>query len=85
MNNILALGNAACNIVNTLQQYKTYSIYKIQNEARKSKNTYIIPNLSSANIPNLSIANIQGPNAINVNLVLSIANIPKLSITNINY
>lgn len=48
MNNILALGNAACNIVNTLQQYKTYSIYKIQNEARKSKNTYIIPNLSSA-------------------------------------
>jgi len=48
LNNILALGNAACNIVNTLQQYKTYSIYKIQNEARKSKNTYIIPNLSSA-------------------------------------
>ena len=48
MNNILALGNAACSIVGSLEQYGVYNIYKIQNEGEKDKNTYIIPQLEKA-------------------------------------
>ncbi len=48
MNNILALGNAACNIVESLEQYSIYNIYRIQNEGKKEKNTYILPNLETA-------------------------------------
>lgn len=48
MSNILALGNAACNIVNSLEQFGSYDIYRIQNEGEKSKNTYIIPELETA-------------------------------------
>jgi hypothetical protein len=48
LNNILALGNAACNIVDSLQTYNAYSIYKIQNEGKKSKKTYILPELCTA-------------------------------------
>lgn len=48
MSNILALGNAACNIVNSLEQFESYDIYRIQNEGEKSKNTYIIPELETA-------------------------------------
>ena len=48
MKNILALGNAACNIVDSLNQYDSYNIYKIQNDAKESKNTYILPELETA-------------------------------------
>ena len=48
MNNILALGNAACNIVESLKKYDMYNIYKIQNDSEPSKNTYIIPELETA-------------------------------------
>ena len=48
MNNILALGNAACNIVRSLEEYSAYNIYRIQNEGKKSKNTFIIPDLDTA-------------------------------------
>ncbi len=48
MSNILALGNAACNIVTTLERYGAYNIYRIQNEGKKSKNTYIIQELETA-------------------------------------
>lgn len=48
MANILALGNAACNIVDSLKEYNSYEIYKIQNCAEKSENTYLIPELESA-------------------------------------
>ena len=48
MNNILALGNAACNIVESLRKYETYNIYKIQNDPESSKNTYIIPEFETA-------------------------------------
>ena len=48
MSNILALGNAACNIVTALEQYGAYNIYRIQNEGKKSKNTHIIPELETA-------------------------------------
>jgi len=48
LNNILALGNAACNIVESLEQYSIYNIYRIQNEGKKEKNTYILPNLETA-------------------------------------
>ena len=48
MNNILALGNAAANIVESLRQYDAYNIYTIQNEGESSKDRYIIPELESA-------------------------------------
>ena len=48
MTNILALGNAACNIVGSLSQYENYNIYKIQNEAEEDKNTYVLPQLETA-------------------------------------
>ena len=48
MTNILALGNAACNIVGSLSQYENYNIYKIQNEAEEGKNTYVLPQLETA-------------------------------------
>ena len=48
MTNILALGNAAANIVDSLIQYGNYNIYKIQNEAEESKSTYVLPELESA-------------------------------------
>ena len=48
MSNILALGNAASSIVNSLERYDTYSIYRIKNEGEKSKNTYVIPELDTA-------------------------------------
>ena len=48
MNNILALGNAACNIVDSLNEYGNYQIYKIKNEGKKDKNTYLIPQLNTA-------------------------------------
>jgi len=48
LSNILALGNAACNIVKSLEQYSAYNIYKIQNEGEKDKKTYILPELDTA-------------------------------------
>ena len=45
MNNILALGNAAANIVESLSQYDAYNIYTIQNEGEPSKDRYIIPEI----------------------------------------
>ena len=48
MTNILALGNAASNIVNSLQQYENYHIYRIQNSGSSDKNTYILPELETA-------------------------------------
>ena len=48
MKNILALGNAASNIVESLSQYKTYKIYKINNTESNEENTFNIPQLSTA-------------------------------------
>jgi len=49
LKNILALGNAACNIVNALSRYNAYNIYRICNEdADPDKNTYVIPELAHA-------------------------------------
>ena len=48
MKNILALGSAACNIVDSLEKYDIYNVYKIQNKGTKSKTGYIIPELNSA-------------------------------------
>jgi hypothetical protein len=48
LSNILALGNAACEIVTPLEQYSIYNIYRIQNEGEKSKGTHIIPELDTA-------------------------------------
>lgn len=48
MKNILALGNAACNIVTSLEKYEQYNIYRIKNNGENSKNTYIVPELDSA-------------------------------------
>ncbi len=48
MSNILALGNAACNIVTALERYDAYNIYRVQNEGKKSKNTHIIQELETA-------------------------------------
>jgi len=47
LKNILALGNAASNIVDCLSKYEIYNIYKINNETKKEKNTYTIPELDS--------------------------------------
>tara|TARA_Y100000289_G_scaffold65800_1_gene80241 strand:- start:664 stop:1506 length:843 start_codon:yes stop_codon:yes gene_type:complete len=43
LKNILALGNAACNIVSSLKQYDIYNIYEISNEVEKSKNSFRLP------------------------------------------
>lgn len=48
MKNILALGNAASNIVDSLSKYDTYSVYKINNSTQKEKNCYTIPEYDSA-------------------------------------
>lgn len=48
MKNILALGTAACNIVTSLEKYDKYKIYRIKNEGPTSKDTYIVPELDSA-------------------------------------
>lgn len=48
MKNILALGNAASNIVDSLSKYDTYSAYKINNSTQKEKNCYTIPEYDSA-------------------------------------
>tara|TARA_B100000073_G_scaffold335079_1_gene328313 strand:- start:258 stop:1103 length:846 start_codon:yes stop_codon:yes gene_type:complete len=48
LSNILALGNAACNIVTALERYDAYNIYRVQNEGKKSKNTHIIQELETA-------------------------------------
>lgn len=48
MKNILALGNAACDIVTELEKYNIYKIYRICNQDREEKNTYIVPELDSA-------------------------------------
>lgn len=48
MKNILALGNAASNIVESLSQYETYKIYKINNTESNEENTFNIPQLSTA-------------------------------------
>lgn len=47
MKNILALGNAASNIVDNLSAHSVYKIYKINNSDTKDKNTYTIPELDS--------------------------------------
>lgn len=48
MKNVLALGSAACNIVDSLKKYDTYKIYKIQNnETENKKQEYTIPDMSS--------------------------------------
>jgi hypothetical protein len=48
LKNILALGNAACDIVTELEKYNIYKIYRICNQDREEKNTYIVPELDSA-------------------------------------
>ena len=48
MKNILALGNAASNIVEPLAEYGIYEIYKINNSEGKEKNTFNIPQLANA-------------------------------------
>jgi hypothetical protein len=48
LKNILALGNAACNIVTSLEKYDEYKVYRIRNEGEGSKNTYIVPEMNSA-------------------------------------
>jgi hypothetical protein len=48
LKNILALGNAASNIVESLSQYETYKIYKINNTESNEENTFNIPQLSTA-------------------------------------
>tara|TARA_R100000908_G_C3724617_1_gene126153 strand:- start:87 stop:938 length:852 start_codon:yes stop_codon:yes gene_type:complete len=49
LKNILALGNAACDIVTRLEKYDIYKIYRICNQEREEKkNTHIIPELDSA-------------------------------------
>ena len=48
MKNILALGNAASKIVDSLVEYKKYKVYKVNNSEEKDKNTYNIPELESA-------------------------------------
>lgn len=48
MKNILALGTAAANIVESLEKYKTYNIFKIQNSTKKQKNVYVLPELETA-------------------------------------
>jgi hypothetical protein len=47
LKNILALGNAASNIVDNLSAHSVYKIYKINNSDTKDKNTYTIPELDS--------------------------------------
>ena len=47
MKNILALGTAASNIVDSLSQYNTYNLYKINNSTKKQKNVCNIPRLDS--------------------------------------
>lgn len=45
----MALGNAACNIVSSLERYENYDVYKIQNDApAEEKNVYVLPELDSA-------------------------------------
>ena len=48
MKNIIALGNAACNISDSLKSHGQYNIYKINNSGKKIKNTYTIPELDHA-------------------------------------
>ena len=48
MKNILALGNAASKIVDSLIEYGKYKVYKVNNSEEKDKNTYNIPELESA-------------------------------------
>ncbi len=48
MKNILALGNAASKIVDSLFEYEKYKVYKVNNSEEKGKNTYNIPELESA-------------------------------------
>ena len=48
MKNILALGNAASKIVDSLIDYEKYKVYKVNNSEEKDKNTYNIPELESA-------------------------------------
>ena len=48
MRNILALGSAACNIVDSLSKYEVYNIYKICNVADKNKSSFLIPELEKA-------------------------------------
>jgi len=48
LKNILALGNAASKIVDSLIDYEKYKVYKVNNSEEKDKNTYNIPELESA-------------------------------------
>tara|TARA_B100000212_G_scaffold319399_1_gene276511 strand:- start:734 stop:1579 length:846 start_codon:yes stop_codon:yes gene_type:complete len=48
LKNILALGNAASNIVDSFSRYDIYNVYKINNSTQKEKNCYTIPELDSA-------------------------------------
>ena len=48
MKNILALGTAASNIVESLNKYKVYNIFKIQNSVKKQKNVHVLPELEAA-------------------------------------
>jgi hypothetical protein len=48
LKNILALGSAACDIVDSLKKYEIYNIYKIKTKESKSKNEYTIPEMNSA-------------------------------------
>lgn len=58
MRNILALGNAACNVIEALSNYKIYNLYKISNNVKKSSSCYKIPELETAeSYENLEIVN----------------------------
>jgi|TARA_Y100000287_G_scaffold183447_1_gene182556 intracellular sulfur oxidation DsrE/DsrF family protein len=49
LKNILALGNAASDIVSELEKHGMYKVYRICNQERaEKKNTYIIPELETA-------------------------------------
>jgi hypothetical protein len=48
LRNILALGSAACNIVDSLSKYTVYNIYKICNMPDKNKNSFLLPELEKA-------------------------------------
>tara|TARA_R100001510_G_C7655316_1_gene214411 strand:- start:1765 stop:2604 length:840 start_codon:yes stop_codon:yes gene_type:complete len=57
LKNILALGTAACSIVEGLKKYKVYNIYKISNNTNKAETSFKIPELETAEqYENLEVA-----------------------------
>jgi hypothetical protein len=48
LKNILALGSAACDLVDSLKKYDTYNIYKIKMKDSENKKEYTLPVLNTA-------------------------------------